>query len=81
MSVPHIVDSHCHLDFPDFDAERDLDARVLHEDLTVRLTYGQVFGRGCATVRKVATLLERRGWPGPFVRCEDCEVADPVLGA
>ena len=58
----------------DADAERDLDARVLHEDLTVRLTYGQVFGRGCATVRKVATLLERRGWPGLFVTCEHCAV-------
>ncbi len=23
MSTPHIVDSHCHLDFPDFDEERD----------------------------------------------------------
>ena len=23
MQTPHITDSHCHLDFPDFDGERD----------------------------------------------------------
>ena len=56
----------------DSDAERDLDGQVESDDLTVRLTYGQVFGRGCTTVRKVAALLGRRGWPGPFVRCPDC---------
>jgi hypothetical protein len=67
----------------DADAERDLDGHVESDELTVRLTYGQVFGRGCATVRKVAALLERRGWPGPFVSCPDCDPsdADPVRQA
>ena len=56
----------------DRDAERDLDALVADDSTTVRLTYGQVFDRGCATIAKVAALLARRGWPGPFVRCPDC---------
>jgi hypothetical protein len=56
----------------DRDAERDLDTLVADESITVRLTYGQVFDRGCETVAKVAALLERRGWPGAFVRCPDC---------
>jgi very-short-patch-repair endonuclease len=56
----------------DRDAERDLDAHVTHRSTTVRLTYGQVFTQGCRTIRKVATLLERRGWTGPFRRCPDC---------
>jgi hypothetical protein len=54
------------------DAARDLDTRVADESTTIRLTHGQVFDHGCATVRKVATLLERRGWAGPFVSCPDC---------
>jgi hypothetical protein len=32
----------------------------------------QVFREGCATVAQIATLLERGGWPGPFVRCPGC---------
>ena len=55
----------------DRDAERDLDTLVADDSTTVRLTYGQVFDRGCETIAKVAALLERRGWPGPFVRCRD----------
>lgn len=56
----------------DRDAERDLDTRVADETATIRLTYGRVFDRGCETIRKIATLLERRGWTGRFVRCPDC---------
>jgi hypothetical protein len=56
----------------DRDADRDLDTLVADESLSVRLTYGQVFDRGCETIAKVAALLRRRGWPGPFVRCPDC---------
>jgi hypothetical protein len=56
----------------DRDADRDLDTLVADESITVRLTYGQVFDRGCETIAKIAALLERRGWPGPFVRCPDC---------
>jgi hypothetical protein len=56
----------------DKDFERDLDAAVGDDLRSVRLTYGQVLRNGCRTVRKVATLLERGGWPGPFVRCPAC---------
>lgn len=56
----------------DSDADRDLDAQVTSDLTTVRLTYGQVLRNGCRTVRSVARLLERGGWPGPFVPCPDC---------
>jgi hypothetical protein len=56
----------------DRDAERDLDTLVDDDSTTVRLTHGQVFDRGCETIAKIAALLGRRGWPGPFVRCSDC---------
>ncbi len=56
----------------DSDAERDLDTLVADDSITARLTYGQVFDRGCETIAKVAALLRRRGWPGPLVRCPDC---------
>lgn len=39
MSTPHIVDSHCHLDFPDFDDERaDVIARALDAGVTRMVT-------------------------------------------
>jgi hypothetical protein len=56
----------------DQDFERDLDTAVSSEGLTVRLTYGQVYRNGCRTLRRIATLLERRGWPGPFIDCPAC---------
>lgn len=54
------------------DFERDLDTAVSTEALTLRLTYGQVVPRGCATIAKVAALLRRRGWADPFLRCSAC---------
>jgi hypothetical protein len=56
----------------DDDAERDLDTLVAADSITVRLTYRQVFDRGCETIAKIAALLRRRGWPGPFAPCPDC---------
>ncbi len=56
----------------DRDFERDLDTAVASDATTVRLTYGQVCTRGCATIRKIAMLLERRGWTGPFRPCPAC---------
>ena len=56
----------------DLDAERDLHTAVSTDARTVRLTYGQVFGHGCRTIRRIAVLLERGGWPGPFQRCPSC---------
>jgi hypothetical protein len=56
----------------DRDATRDLDQVVLADGVTVRLTYGQVFRDGCATIAKVAALLQRRGWAEEPIRCPDC---------
>ncbi len=56
----------------DRDLERDLDTAVTSGLVTVRLGYGQVLGRGCATMTKVAALLAQGGWPGPFSPCPQC---------
>ena len=56
----------------DRDAARDLDHAVTDDDVSVRLTYGQVFRDGCATIRKVGALLQRRGWEGRPTPCPQC---------
>ena len=39
MTLPFIVDSHCHLDFPDFDGERDaLIARAADKGVRLMVT-------------------------------------------
>ena len=59
----------------DADMERDLDAAVERQH-TVRLGWGQVYGRPCATAAKVATLLRLRGWTGTIRPCgPDCGAA------
>jgi hypothetical protein len=54
------------------DHARDLAASVRTDDLTVRLTYRQVFRDGCRTIADVARLLQRRGWDGEVQRCPHC---------
>ncbi len=61
----------------DRDLERDLDA-ALDGLLTVRLGWGQAVGRPCETAKKVARVLQRRGWTGSPRRCEACPAEDPV---
>lgn len=56
----------------DRDFARDLETVVTSAVTTMRLTYGQVFRDGCATIHKISTLLERGGWPGALRTCEDC---------
>jgi len=56
----------------DRDAARDLTSAVTSDVRTVRLTYGQVFREGCATIAQIATLLQRGGWPGPLLPCPEC---------
>lgn len=57
------------------DMDRDLDAAI--DGLqTLRLSYGQVFDRGCSTAVKVAAVLQHRGWPGTAVPCPDCGRSD-----
>jgi hypothetical protein len=55
----------------DADLDRDLDAAVDRLG-TVRLGWGQVFGRPCATALRVARLLVARGWAGTPTRCRAC---------
>ena len=56
----------------DKDFDRDLDAAVDETSLTVRLTYGQVFGTPCRTAARIGQLLQARGWSGSARRCPDC---------
>ena len=61
----------------DADLDRDLDAAV--ERLgTVRLGWGQVFGRPCATAARVGRLLNARGWSGRVRTCPACPAAWPT---
>jgi hypothetical protein len=56
----------------DRDLDRDLDA-IVRGRVTVRLGYGQVFDRPCATAARVAALLTQRGWTGHPQPCgPDC---------
>jgi len=68
------LDGHTHhssLSDRDRDLDRDLDA-ALDGLLTVRLGWGQVVARACATAAKLGRLLQSRGWPGALVSCPSC---------
>ncbi|MFM9377112.1 hypothetical protein [Gordonia sp. VNK21] len=56
----------------DRDMERDLDAAIEDDRLTLRIGYNQVFDRSCPTGAKIARALTKAGWPGPFRRCPNC---------
>jgi hypothetical protein len=56
----------------DRDLERDLDV-ALEGRRTLRLGWGQVFGRPCVTAAKVGAILKHSGWDGHPVPCgPDC---------
>lgn len=55
----------------DRDLDRDLDAAV-DGKVTVRLGWGQVFDRPCATARRVGRLRRQRGWTGDVLPCRRC---------
>ena len=55
----------------DADLDRDLDAAADGHE-TLRLGWGQVFDRPCATALRVAAVLRARGWTGTLRRCRDC---------
>ena len=55
----------------DRDLDRDLDAAV-ERRVTVRIGWGQVFGRPCETAPRIGVLLQQRGWRGSPTRCPDC---------
>ena len=48
------------------------DIAALERANTVRLGYGQVFGRACTTAAKIGTLLQIRGWEGQPIPCPNC---------
>lgn len=52
----------------DRDLDRDLDAAVAGRS-TVRLGYGQVFARPCATAWRLGAMLQARGWAGAPGAC------------
>jgi hypothetical protein len=60
----------------DRDLERELDAAVGRDATTLRLGFGQVYERSCATARKVGTVMNRHGWTGAFHPCGQCGAAD-----
>ena len=63
----------------DADLDRDLDAAVGRQG-TVRIGWGQVYGRPCRTAVRVGGLLSARGWGGQLVRCADCPQDLPLAG-
>lgn len=63
----------------DPDLDRDLDA-ALEQRFTVRLGWGQVFGRPCETAPRIGRLLQLRGWSGAPVPCPECTVR-PIRAA
>ncbi len=55
----------------DADLDRDLDAATSGLS-TVRLGWGQVYGRPCDTAVRVGRLLNLRGWAGEVTLCPRC---------
>jgi very-short-patch-repair endonuclease len=61
------------------DRDRDLDrdlATAAAGGQTLRLGYGQVLSRSCATADRVARVLASRGWSGATQRCGKCGAPD-----
>ena len=63
----------------DADLDRDLDA-ALEQLATVRLGWGQVYGRPCETAARIGLLLSARGWLGRPTRCPDCPHSVTLAG-
>ena len=63
----------------DADLDRDLDAAV-ERLATVRLGWGQVFGRPCETAVRVGQLLMARGWWGRPTKCPSCRGVEELAG-
>jgi very-short-patch-repair endonuclease len=56
----------------DADAARDLAELAVTGDVTLRLTYGQVYRDRCRTAALVARVLQSRGWQGTPRPCPQC---------
>lgn len=65
------------------DRDRDLERDLLvagRGGRSVRLGYGQVLGRACATARGVAAVLGVAGWDGRVRACGDCGASSADAG-
>jgi hypothetical protein len=63
---------HDRADQRDRDLDRDLDAAVDGRS-SIRLGWGQVFGRPCRSAGAIGRILQARGWSGTSARCgPDC---------
>jgi hypothetical protein len=63
----------------DADLDRDLDAAV-GRLTTVRVGWGQVFDRPCATAARIGVLLLAKGWTGQVTSCPNCRQGLPLAG-
>jgi len=54
------------------DSVRDLETLASRDEVTVRLTYAQVFDDPCRSAELIGQILARRGWPGRVRRCSRC---------
>lgn len=63
----------------DADLDRDLGAAVDRLG-TVRLGWGQVYGRPCVTAVRIGRLLTARGWLGRTTACPNCPDRWPLAG-
>jgi hypothetical protein len=66
---------HTATDDRDRDLERDLDAAMTGVRTTIRLGFGQVYARPCATAAKVGAVLRANGWTGTPSTCRSCASA------
>lgn len=64
----------------DRDALRDLAELSRSNLVTIRLTYGLVFGDACRTALLIGDLLRRRGWTGGLRSCPKCPSAVALTG-
>ena len=64
----------------DDDARRDIAEAATSGAVTLRVTYGLVFGDACRTAAWIGAVLGRRGWAGRPTPCSACAGHAPRAG-
>lgn len=64
----------------DDDARRDIAEAATGGAVTLRVTYGLVFGDACRTAAWIGAVLRRRGWTGRPTPCSACAAHAPRAG-